>query len=223
MGASAAAAAALSVPPPSRSLDPHSRSHSHSQDPPEQPRKFRSDWSPLPIAIRKQTSRSYPKEKEKMTLDANAMDAEAPPLLHHDSSSSSAAAADWPASPRRIALFVEPSPFASVLSLSPLPLPLPINRSQAATALSLLLSRFQISQIKTSKQTDPNQCFRFGHAYFSILFLSPLILNSCMHLCAVLWQIHIWIQESLSEFHQAFARNGGRGMHNYLPCFFFPF
>lgn len=38
--------------------------------------------------------------------DANDM--EAPPLLHHDS-------ADWADVPRRIALFVEPSPFAFVL------------------------------------------------------------------------------------------------------------
>jgi sulfoquinovosyltransferase len=40
--------------------------------------------------------------------DANDM--EAPPLLHHDS----AAAADWADVPRRIALFVEPSPFAYI-------------------------------------------------------------------------------------------------------------
>ncbi|KAJ4761378.1 D-inositol 3-phosphate glycosyltransferase [Rhynchospora pubera] len=38
--------------------------------------------------------------------DAAATDMEAPPLLHHDS--------DWAASPRRIALFVEPSPFAYI-------------------------------------------------------------------------------------------------------------
>ncbi|KAJ1696054.1 hypothetical protein LUZ63_004566 [Rhynchospora breviuscula] len=44
--------------------------------------------------------------------DAAATDMEAPPLLHHDSTSASAS--DWAASPRRIALFVEPSPFAYI-------------------------------------------------------------------------------------------------------------
>ncbi|KAF3329064.1 Sulfoquinovosyl transferase SQD2 [Carex littledalei] len=42
-----------------------------------------------------------------MTME-DANDMEAPPLLHHDS------AADWAAVPRRIALFIEPSPFAYI-------------------------------------------------------------------------------------------------------------
>ncbi|KAJ3700687.1 hypothetical protein LUZ61_004392 [Rhynchospora tenuis] len=48
----------------------------------------------------------------KMKMEDAATDMEAPPLLQHDSASASDC--DWAASPRRIALFVEPSPFAYI-------------------------------------------------------------------------------------------------------------